>query len=110
MFIYLPDGQVLAYDIVAAVSFSDVLIPAKYDISSAYQCQLFLNDVLAVRDMNSHTREGVEVPEGSKLLTLSTCFPFPTRPDERFLVVGVLVNDPEKIGAGTQEQPAAEEN
>ena len=43
------------------------------------------------RDAGARFRDGAEVDDGSRIITLSTCLD--TRPDGRYLVQGVLVNE-----------------
>ena len=50
----------------------------------------YVKDIMEIRSMGSVLREGVEVDADSRILTLSTCIS--TKPNNRFLVQGVLLN------------------
>ena len=54
--------------------------------------QDYIDSVFGIRDMSAHFREGVEITTESNLLTLVTCIG--GRPNNRYLVQGVLVNPP----------------
>ncbi len=75
----------ITYEIIAAVDFSDAFIPYTYDFSDKAQVSRYLADV---EGCEGNFREEVEVSEGDKILTLSTCYS--GRDDRRFLVVAVM--------------------
>lgn len=82
--IYMPDS-IITYEIIAAVDFSDAFIPYTYDFSDPAQVSRYLADV---EGCEGNFREEVEVSEGDKILTLSTCYS--GRDDRRFLIVAVM--------------------
>lgn len=82
--VYTSDGT-LAYEIFAAVEFSDALIPYEYDFTQASEVQRYLDDV---GGCEGNFREGVDVSEGDKILTLSTCYS--GKDENRLLIVAVL--------------------
>jgi sortase B len=90
-FIYMPD-QVLVYNIFAAYTFTDDHLFYRYALDTEAGFQEFLDDAFDIRDMSAHFRDGVEVTTDNHIITLSTCIRY--QPDDRYLVLGVLVNDP----------------
>ena len=95
IFIYTPGG-VYVYDIFAAYEHSDEHLFYSYNYVSDAGYQEYLDMVFGTRDMGAHFREGVEVTIKNRILTLSTCIT--PKPDKRFLVQGVLLNDPDLYG------------
>lgn len=91
MYIYTPD-YVYVYDIFAAYVYGDKHILAYYSDVSEVGRQEYIDDVFGIRDMSAHFRDGVEVTTESNLVTLVTCIG--GRPNNRYLVQGVLVNPP----------------
>ena len=85
--IYTPDG-VFAYEIFAAVDFSDVLIPYEYDFTNLSEVQRYLDDV---KESEGNFREEVNVSKEDKILTLSTCYS--GRDANRLLVEAVLAEE-----------------
>lgn len=90
-FIYRPE-KVLVYDIFAAYEYDDEHLLYHYNLTSDAGYQEYLDKVFQVRDMGAHFREGVEVGIQNHIITLSTCIG--DKPENRYLVQGVLVNDP----------------
>ena len=90
-YIYTPD-HVYVYDIFAAYVYGDRHILAEYNSQYESRRQDYIDAVLGIRDMSAHFRDGVEITTESKLLTLVTCIG--GRPNNRYLVQGVLVNPP----------------
>ena len=97
VFIYTPGG-VYVYDIFAAYEHSDEHLFYSYNYVSDAGYQEYLDMVFGTREMGAHFREGVEVTIQNRILTMSTCIT--PKPDKRFLVQGVLVNDPDLTGEG----------
>lgn len=97
-FIYMPD-KVLAYDIFAAYEYTDEHLLYNYNLTSDAGYQEYLDKVFGVRDMGAHFRDGVQVGIQNKIITMSTCIA--DKPDNRYLVQGVLLNDPDIENAGT---------
>ena len=91
-YIYMPDGAVYVYDIFAAYVWDDTHIIAEYGLTTDYQREIYLDDLFNIRDMSANFREGVEVDKDSKILTMVTCIG--GRPNNRYLVQGVMVNPP----------------
>ncbi len=90
-YVYLPDGTAYAYEIFAAYTFSNVLIPYAYDFTQESEYQRYLDDVFAVT--NGFFREGMQVTTANHILTLSTCTS-PSNHAYRYLVQAVMINDP----------------
>lgn len=88
--VYTEEGR-LTYEIYAAVKFTDVYIPAYYDLATADGRDAFLSVLLeesADSDV-SHVDESVEIQPEDRLITLSTCVK--GEQSKRWLVVGRLV-------------------
>lgn len=83
--IYTPQ-QTLTYEIFAATDFSDALLPYEYDFTQDTGIQRYLGDV---EESKGNFREGTRIPEGAKILTLSTCYS--DREDRRLLIHAVLI-------------------
>ena len=90
MYIYTPE-TVYVYEIFGAYGHSDEHLLACYNTETEAGRQYYLDMVAGIRDINAHFRDGVEVTPDSHILTLSTCL---QQEDRRWLVQGVLVNDP----------------
>lgn len=96
-FIYTPE-KVYAYDIFAAYESTDEHILFTYNLSSDAGYQEYIDKIFATRDMGAHFRDGIQVGIQNHILTMSTCIA--EKPNNRYLVQGVLINDPdlEKLG------------
>lgn len=90
IYVYTPE-KTLVYEIFTASEFSDAHLMFAYDWSTTDGFEQFVEDVTSVRDMNAHVKDGMEVTAGNHLITLSTCIN--GKPQKRWLVTGVLVND-----------------
>ncbi|MCQ2483447.1 MAG: class B sortase [Clostridia bacterium] len=77
------------YKVFAAVTYSDVLIPAEFDFDTEEGRQGFLDSLDDISDMNSFILDDMEVGTDDLLLTLSTCN---SDNSQRFLVVAVLTD------------------
>lgn len=88
--VYLPDA-VLKYRIFAAYVFDNRHLLLNYDFDDPDVYRLYLEDVLNIRDMNSHIDTSMEVGEDDRILTLSTCNK--GIDDQRYLVQAVLVSE-----------------
>ncbi len=97
IYIYTPYG-ILAYEIFSACPYGSSHIMYTYDFTAAEGVQQYIDSLLGAREMNSHVRQGVEVPAGSRVLTLSTCVG--GNDGKRWLVSGVLLNGPEGAAGG----------
>lgn len=90
VYIHLPD-RTLLYQIFSAVRFSDAYLPEYYNYENEEAFENYIEDL---RNSSGFIREGMEVPFGSHLLTLSTCIG--NAPHNRFLVAAVLIGEYEK--------------
>jgi len=84
----ITENEKLRYRVYAVVQFSNVYLPELYDETTNEGRTQFLEDVKAAVQQNGYLREGMEISEGEKLLTLSTCIK--RQDDKRMLVVAVL--------------------
>ncbi len=89
-YIYTPE-QVFIYDIFAAYESGDEHILYTYGFAGDSGFQEYLDMIFLSRDAGAHFRDGVEVDASDRIITLSTCLD--TKPDKRYLVQGVLVNE-----------------
>lgn len=89
IYIYSP-GHVYKYRIYSAFMFTDQHILYAYDFKNDYQYQQFLDEAANPRSGIGFVREGMDVTTNDRIITLSTCA---DRKMDRFLVVGVLVED-----------------
>lgn len=89
VYIYTEEG-LLVYEIFAAHEYSDAHILYSHDYTDEGQMETYLEDIKSMRDMTNVLREEVEVTTQDRILTLSTCIS--SKPNNRFLVQGVLVN------------------
>ena len=89
-FVYLPNGKVLAYQLFGAYEWENTHIIDQYRFQTDAQLQEYLDEVFALRDMNAHFAENVEVTGKDHILTLSTCV---TGTSKRYIVQFVLLND-----------------
>lgn len=90
IYIYLPD-KTLKYQIFAAVVFDDRHIMYNFNFNTTEGRQEFLDELKAVRTMESTYDESIEVGTGSNIITLATCIG--SMPDNRWLVEAVLIDD-----------------
>ena len=70
--------------------FTDQHILYAYDFKNDYQYQQFLDEAANPRSGIGFVRDGMDVTTNDRIITLSTCA---DRKMDRFLVVGVLVED-----------------
>lgn len=87
--VYTEDRR-LTYEICAAVNFTDVYIPAYYEVQSVFGRDEFWQAVVeeSVGSDVSHILEGVEIASEDQLITLSTCVN--GQRERRYLVIGRL--------------------
>lgn len=90
-FIYVyTETERLTYEICEAAKFTDVYIPAQYEVNSREDRDRFYRDVKeTVSDNNLCVRENSEIGEADRLITLSTCVG--GNDNLRYLVIGVLM-------------------
>lgn len=86
-YIYTPDGKEHKYEIYAAGVIADDA--ANYQLNFASEAE-FANYIAAVKKSSAYDT-GVQVPEGAKTVTLSTCTN--VRDDERYVVHGVEIQE-----------------
>ncbi len=89
--VYLPN-EMLTYEVVSAIEYSDEHIMNSHDFSNEQEVQKFFDSML-VADPNKtdQVREEAELKAGEdKILVLSTCTQ-PANDSRRFLVVGKLM-------------------
>ncbi|MGN0169687.1 MAG: class B sortase [Lachnospiraceae bacterium] len=91
VFIYLPD-EVLVYELFAAYEYGDQHLLFQYNFNSTRDRASYLEDLSQIRSMSANFREDITVTEENHIITMSTCVG--GKPDKRYLVQGVLVNDP----------------
>ena len=89
VYIYTEEG-LLVYEVFSAHEYSDAHILYNHDYTQSTEFEGYLEDIRNARDMGRVLREDVEVTEESRILTLSTCIA--NKPNNRFLVQGVLLN------------------
>lgn len=90
VYIYLPD-KTLKYQIFAAVVFDDRHVMHSFDYNTPEGCQQFLDELKAVRTMESSYDDSLGVGTDSNIITLATCIG--GQPDNRWLVEAVLIDD-----------------
>lgn len=90
VYIYLPD-KTLKYQIFATVVFDDRHIMKSFNYDMAEGRQEFLDEIKAVRTMESNYDESLEVGTDSNIITLATCIG--GKANNRWLVEAVLVDD-----------------
>ena len=90
VYIYLPD-KTLKYQIFAAVVFDNRHIMHSFNYSTPKGCQGFLDELKAVRTMESTYDDMIEVTTDSNIITLATCIG--GQPDNRWLIEAVLIED-----------------
>ena len=83
--IYTPE-HIYTYEIFAAVTYNDMLIPALYNLNEKSGYQNFLNSLYKTNKEKDNYSEK-KVTSDDKVITLSTCIT-----DYRYLVVAVLVD------------------
>ncbi len=89
VYVYTEEG-LLVYEIFAAHEYSDAHILYAHDYTEEGEFTGYLDEIRNARNMGNVLREDVEVAAGDRILTLSTCIS--SKPNNRFLVQGVLLN------------------
>lgn len=90
VYIYTED-ELLVYQIFAAYEYTNAHLLKKFDPTTEYGFGQYLKEIDEVRSMNSVRDENIQPDVDDNLLTLSTCIA--NKPDNRFLVQGVLLNE-----------------
>ena len=88
-YIYTP-GHILKYAIKSAFVYDDRHILYSFDFTTEHDFSAFAEEASNPQSLVKNVRESVEIKNDSKLAVLSTCTNID---DERYLVVGVLVED-----------------
>ena len=88
VYIYTP-GMVRVYEIYSAYPYDDRNIMKSFDFAEQEELKKYIEESQHPRSMEAMMREGAEVTQESKILTLSTCIAGQT--DARFLVQAVLI-------------------
>lgn len=87
--VYMP-GRILKYEIFAAYTWDNKHVLLTRNFESEYNRKTYIEEIFAVRDMNSQVSKDVVVTENDRIITLSTCM---NDKSKRFLVSGVLIYD-----------------
>lgn len=91
IYIYTP-GHILTYEVFAAYEYDDRHILNSFDFSDDDVWADYIEQVTNAESVYTcNVRKDVEVTTDDKILTLSTCTDY--RPNNRYLVQGVLVDD-----------------
>ena len=88
--IYTPE-HIYTYEIFAAVTYNNKLIPALFDLDTEMGYQAFINSLYETRSLRDHYSDR-EVTTEDKIITLSTCT-IDHDHNYRFLIGAVLVNE-----------------
>ena len=91
IYIYTP-GHKFTYRIFAAYEYDSRHIMKSFDFSNKAVFSAYINSCLHPDSDISNVREGVEITDEDKILTLSTCMPSGDE-NVRYLVQGVLIKD-----------------
>lgn len=89
VYVYTEE-KLLVYEIFAAYEYSDKHLLYNKDYTDSAIFAGYLEEIQDVHGMNHVVKEGVEVTEDSRILTMSTCIA--NKPNNRFLLQGVLLN------------------
>lgn len=84
------EGRVLKYEIFAACTWDNKHILANRNFNLTENRTKYLEDIFAVRDMNSQIAKDIKVTADDRIITLSTCM---NNKEKRFIVSGVLIYD-----------------
>ena len=88
VYIYTP-GMIRVYEIYSAYPYDDRNIMKSFDFADRNEREKYIKESQHPRSMEAMVREGTEVTQESKVLTLSTCIAGQT--DARYLVQAVLI-------------------
>ncbi len=92
IYVYTEEG-LLVYRVFAAHQTSNEHILYSCDFSDGDSYERYLEGIFESRGMNDNIAEDVEVTRNDRILTLSTCVS--NKPERRYLVQGVLLNEAE---------------
>lgn len=88
IYLYL-DGEIRVYEIFGAYEYGDAHLLLNYDMEDSNVFGDYLEDVKGMSDSVGHFNRELELAEGSKIITLSTCIG--GKPDKRYLVQAKLI-------------------
>lgn len=89
VYVYTEE-KLLVYEIFAAHEYSDKHLLFNKDYTDSEVFEDYIEEIKDVHGMSHVLKEGVEITEDSRILTMSTCIS--SKPNNRFLVQGVLLN------------------
>lgn len=84
------ENRILKYEIFAACTWDNKHILANRNFDLEENRTAYLEEIFAVRDMNSQVNKDIKVTADDKIITLSTCM---NNDAKRFIVSGVLIYD-----------------
>ena len=84
------ENRILKYEIFAACTWDNKHILASRNFSIAENRTAYLEEIMAVRSMDSQFKRDISVTADDRIITLSTCM---NNKNKRFIVSGVLVYD-----------------
>lgn len=90
VYIYTPE-KLYVYQIFASHEYGSEHLLYKQDYTEKSRFERYIEKIRNVRGMNCNQAEDVEVTADSHILVLSTCMA--EKPDNRYLVQGVLLNE-----------------
>jgi len=89
IYVYM-ENRILKYEIFAACTWDNLHILANRNFDLEENRTSYLEEIFAVRDMNSQIKNDIEVTAQDRIITLSTCM---NNKKKRFIVSGVLIYD-----------------
>lgn len=89
IYVYM-ENRILKYEIFAACTWDNKHILASRNFNSEKNRTYYIENIFAVRDMNSQIKKDIEVTAEDRIITLSTCM---NDKSKRFIVSGVLIYD-----------------
>ncbi len=90
VYIYTED-KLYVYEIFAAYESGNEHILYNNDFTDDYVFLRYLSEIMDGRTMNGNLREDISMTSENRIITLSTCVA--NKPDRRYLVQGVLLNE-----------------
>ncbi len=90
VYVYTPE-KLFVYEVFASHEYGNEHLLYNHDYAVKSEFKKYVDSILELRSMNSNRAEEVEVTEDSHILVLSTCMA--NKPDNRYLVQGVLLNE-----------------
>lgn len=84
------ENRILKYEIFAACTWDNLHILANRNFDIEENRTAYIEEIFAVRGMNSHIKKDIKVTAQDRIITLSTCT---NDKEKRYLISGVLVYD-----------------